>query len=44
MTEMKDEMTALQTQIDTYLQTLGSLITQTDNFNKYQIPYSNASS
>jgi len=42
--EMKDEMTALQTQIDTYLQTLGSLITQTDNFNKYQIPYSNASS
>ena len=41
--EMKDEMTALQTQVDTYLQTLGSLITQTDNFNKYQIPYSNAS-
>ncbi len=36
---MQDEMAALQGQIDTYLQALGSMITQTDNFNKFQIPY-----
>jgi hypothetical protein len=36
---MQDEMAALQGQIDTYIKSIGSMITQTDNFNKYQIPY-----
>ena len=36
---MQDEMAALQGQIDTYIQSIGSMITQTDNFNKFQIPY-----
>jgi len=39
--EMQDEMGVLQQQIDAYVKSLGTFITQTDTFNKYQIPYSN---
>ena len=39
--EMQDEMAVLQQQIDVYVKSLGTFITQTDTFNKYQIPYSN---
>jgi hypothetical protein len=39
--EMQDEMAVLQQQIDAYVKSLGTFITQTDTFNKYQIPYTN---